>query len=65
MFPVATAVLDQFASVDGPEKDVGEGEEGKKGESGKEGVDNSCYIDDDNKGYVNDDLEMNSFELNG
>ena len=63
MFPVATAVLDQFASVDEREKDAGEREE--KDESGKDGVDNSCYINDDDKGYVNDDVEMNSFELNG
>ena len=53
MFPVATAVLDQFSkSVDGLEEKTTEADGNETGAV-------------DNKGYVNDDLEMNSIEING
>ena len=61
MFPVASAVLDQFAkSVDGQETEDGEADGTKTG-----AVDNKGFVGDDVKGYVNDDLEMNSIEING
>ncbi|KAI0241025.1 Solute carrier family 13 member 5 [Lamellibrachia satsuma] len=61
MFPVASAVLDQFAkSVDGHETEAEEADGSKTG-----AVDNKGFVGDDVKGYVNDDLEMNSIEING
>ena len=52
MFPVATAVLDQFSQVDELEEKTTEANANETGAI-------------DNKAYVNDDLEMNSIEING